>query len=72
LNTDLRAKNKYFKLLLYGIIIVTNGTNIYMKQSNQNQLVCFKSSFLNKEYAVLFFQIYLNFTVSKIFNALTL
>ena len=41
LKIDLRAKNKYFKLDLYGIIIVTNGTFIYMKRFNQNQLIFF-------------------------------
>ena len=36
-----KAKNKYFKLFLYGIIIVTLDTNIYMKQNNQNQIIYF-------------------------------
>ena len=38
---DSKAKNKYFKLFLYGIIIVTKDTYIYMKQNNQNQIIYF-------------------------------
>ena len=38
---DFNVKNKYFKLFLYGIIIVTTDTNIYMKEIEQNQIIFF-------------------------------
>ena len=41
LKIEFKAKIKYLKFDLYGIIIVTNGTFIYMKGVNQNQLIFF-------------------------------
>ena len=64
--TDSKDKNKYFKLFLYGIIIVTKDTYIYMRQSKQNQIIYFfpdpqiggveKNFFLVSKYLSTFFK----------------
>ena len=76
--TDFNAKNKYFKLFLYGIITVTKGTYIYMRQNKQNQIIYFfpdlqiggveKNFFLISKYLSTFFKQNFLITSNKIDN----